>query len=377
MGRRKTQEEWDNEVGTLVLDEYTFLENYVNTSTKIKVIHNSCGHVYEVKPNVFLNGCRCPKCAKENRVMPTPSDRLTPVEWNQKVYDLIGTEYTFLDDYVNTKVKLKVRHNSCGNEYYINPSGFIKGSRCLVCSHEQGTKKHTKPQDVFDEEVLRLHNGAYTFLEPYVNTYTSLIVKHNICGETYRVAPRDFVKGTQCRSCVNKSRVKTQAQWDKEVYTLVQSEYTFLEDYVSDSTKISVRHNTCGMEYQVKPNNFLNGTRCPHCIESQGERLVASYLNMRDISYIPQKEFDDLRDRARLSYDFYIPSHNLLIEYQGEQHYHPVKYFGGKKTFKRQQKHDEMKRCYAIEKGYNLVEIHYKISTAVQIEQLLNSVIKG
>lgn len=45
----------------------------------------------------------------------------------------------------------------------------------------------------------------------------------------------------------------------------------------------------------------------------------------------------------RQSLDIYIPSLNIGIEYQGEQHYHPVDYFGGDETFSSQKERDEVK----------------------------------
>lgn len=61
-----------------------------------------------------------------------------------------------------------------------------------------------------------------------------------------------------------------------------------------------------------------------------------------------------------LSYDFYIESENLLIEFNGGQHYEFISYFH--KTlhdFHRQKHHDWMKRKYAIKNGYKLISIPY------------------
>lgn len=63
----KTNEEFIKEVYLAVGDEYTFLDDYVNTSTKIKVIHNTCGKSYYVTPHNFLDvKNRCPFCSHSN-----------------------------------------------------------------------------------------------------------------------------------------------------------------------------------------------------------------------------------------------------------------------------------------------------------------------
>ena len=60
-----------------------------------------------------------------------------------------------------------------------------------------------------------------------------------------------------------------------------------------------------------------------------------------------------------MSYDFYLPEYNLLIEYQGQQHYEPVEHFGGEEKFRIQQERDKKKRKMAQEKNIELLEISY------------------
>lgn len=47
----------------------------------------------------------------------------------------------------------------------------------------------------------------------------------------------------------------------------------------------------------------------------------------------------------------------MLIEFQGRQHYESVERFGGSKGFEQRQKNDAIKRDYAKEHGYFLLEI--------------------
>lgn len=59
---RKNPDVFIKEVYELVGDEYVFLERYKNSRTKIKCRHNICGYEWMIQPNGFLNGIRCPKC---------------------------------------------------------------------------------------------------------------------------------------------------------------------------------------------------------------------------------------------------------------------------------------------------------------------------
>ena len=105
----------------------------------------------------------------------------------------------------------------------------------------------------------------------------------------------------------------------------------------------------------------MNGHGCPKCSFSHGEKEISKFLDKYDIKYIPQHKFSGLKGVGNrlLSYDFYLPNYNLLIEYQGRQHEHPIDYFGGEEQFRVQQEHDERKREYAKLHNINLLEIWY------------------
>jgi hypothetical protein len=69
MPRQKTHEEFLQQVFDLVEDEYTVLESYQRTATKISFKHNleNCGNIFMVRPADFLRGTRCPKCYLQSR----------------------------------------------------------------------------------------------------------------------------------------------------------------------------------------------------------------------------------------------------------------------------------------------------------------------
>ncbi len=78
------------------------------------------------------------------------------------------------------------------------------------------------------------------------------------------------------------------------------------------------------------------------------------------MSLYPKKTFDGLIGTrgGNLSYDFYLPDYNLLIEYQGEYHDGNVQY-QTQEEFENQQEHDRRKREYAKENNIGLLEIWY------------------
>ena len=48
-----------------------------------------------------------------------------------------------------------------------------------------------------------------------------------------------------------------------------------------------------------------------------------------------------------------------LIEFDGEQHFKPIEYFGGEKSYKKLSIHDKIKNQYALSHNLPLVRIPY------------------
>ena len=75
-----------------------------------------------------------------------------------------------------------------------------------------------------------------------------------------------------------------------------------------------------------------------------------------------------------LSYDFYLSKYNLLIEYQGIQHFKPIDIFGGENQFKIQQEHDKRKREYIELHRINLLEIKYNENVNEKLNEYFNNI---
>lgn len=56
--------------------------------------------------------------------------------------------------------------------------------------------------------------------------------------------------------------------------------------------------------------------------------------------------------------DVFLPIHKIAIEFQGAQHIHPVDYFGGKESFKKQQERDARKAKLCEENECDLIEVY-------------------
>ena len=129
----------------------------------------------------------------------------------------------------------------------------------------------------------------------------------------------------------------------------------------------------CGTELSVSLNHLTRGLTgsCGCENKSLGERKIAQILTANHIKFIEQYTFADLKGKTGLPYryDFFLPDYNLLIEYDGIQHYKEVKYFNI--SLKEQQKRDKIKDKYAKDHHIKLIRIPYTKYNSLTIEDIL------
>ena len=66
--RFKNHDEFIHYTKSIYADEYEILGTYTNSSSKIKIKHNTCGTIFEIRAEHFANGHGCPtsKCCKKH-----------------------------------------------------------------------------------------------------------------------------------------------------------------------------------------------------------------------------------------------------------------------------------------------------------------------
>lgn len=111
-------------------------------------------------------------------------------------------------------------------------------------------------------------------------------------------------------------------------------------------------------------------TNCPYCKISKGEQKIEQYLVKNKILFEREKQFDDLKNIRNLRVDFYIELFNLIIEYDGEQHFKPMRRSHNKekdlKKFENTQLHDQIKNDYCKKNKMNLLRIPYTVFNNIE-----------
>lgn len=115
----------------------------------------------------------------------------------------------------------------------------------------------------------------------------------------------------------------------------------------------------CNHEWYCRINDKTNGSDCPKCNESRGEKAICYFLDKSFINYEQEKEFDECKYKQNLPFDFYLPNYNILIEYDGIQHFQQIEYWKGEQGFKQIKLRDSIKTAFAKDNNIPLLRIPY------------------
>ena len=258
----------------------------------------------------------------------------------------------------------------CGNDTIVLATNLKKGTTksCGCYNIEQAKKRLFK--DLTGQKFGRL--TAIKPIENHTNSNGKSMMTKWLCrcdcGNECNVQSGNLLSGhTLSCGCYNKEQASK-----RSLINLVGQRFGRLTVLERVENEITSSGNSvvmwrclcdCGEEIIIRSSALLHGyTKSCGCMKSHGEYYISTYLLSNSINFEKQKKFSDLLGvgGGNLSYDFYLPNHNMLIECHGEQHERPIEYFGGEEQFAIQQEHDRRKREYAKDNGYKLLEISYK-----------------
>ena len=135
--------------------------------------------------------------------------------------------------------------------------------------------------------------------------------------------------------------------------------------------------NECDVSSKALQNNDTLSCGCLNAFK--GEEKIASLLKENNIQFERQKIFntcifEDTKSYAK--FDFYLPKYNILIEYDGIQHFEP-RCFGGcskeqaEYNFKKTKIHDIYKNEWCKNNNIQLIRIPYTKLNIITINDLL------
>ncbi|MFE8700960.1 hypothetical protein ACFYKX_10060 [Cytobacillus sp. FJAT-54145] len=357
----KSHEQFIQEVEKQGNGEYEVVGEYVNARTKVSMKHTVCGYVRDIRPDNFLAGTRCRKCSHQHKKK--TNKKKTHEQFLQEVEEKFGKgTYQILEPYQTNRTLILVQHSKCGHEWSVRPNNFLSCSNpCPKCN---GCYQPT-PEE-WEEEVRAITDGEYEAVSPYENSLTIVILHHKSCGTSFLMRPSAFRSGNRCTKC--SKGIMSPNEWREFVHSTTNGEYEAVSDYKKTHQKVQIRHHKCGHVYPVRPADFKQGVRCPHCQEWKGEKAIRDYLTSVSIPFQKDHKFQDLYDKSPshpLKFDvgIYDQPHFpiILAEYDGEQHTKEVEFFNGEEGYQDRRRKDKKKNQYALKHGIPLIRIPYTV----------------
>jgi len=283
-----------------------------------------------------------------------------------------GDKYNYSKvNYINNETEVTIICPEHG-EFKQQPKIHLHNHGCVIC----GIKLRTLTLEQFIQKSNSIHSNKYDYSKVnYVDSNTEVTIICPKHGEFNQIPKYHYSNGVGCKKCkleYHKLR-DTLENFIEKAKKVHNCTYDYSKvNYIDSKTKVIIICSEHG-EFKQRPALHLFGSGCPVCKYSRGEREVYTYLKEHNIEFITQKEFDDCRGKFfPLVFDFYIHSKNLLIEYDGEQHYNYISgLHGNKDRFYQYQLYDQIKNEYALKNNIKLIRIRYDESIEDRLKDIL------
>lgn len=253
-------------------------------------------------------------------------------------------------------------------EFLQKPKLHLLGKNCRRCADEgrrgdlgRFIKRATLRHGTFyDYSKIELFTGWTNEIVIGCPLHGDFVVKraksHLVRGKSARTCP-------QCASHHEKTRDRRRHNFISKAEELHGQRYDYTavmwKNYKTPVEITCWQHGT----FMQSPSNHVTVSGCPICSaaslprkRSRGELEITAWLLREQIPFQKEKSFSDLKNPStgyRLRYDFFIPSWNCLLEYDGLFHFQQTVWNDLTETRKR----DHLKNDYAWRNGFVLVRL--------------------
>jgi hypothetical protein len=354
-------------VGTYDYSLVEYLGGRINV-TIICPVHGN----FEQFPHEHLDGCGCPECG--GRV------QLTSDEFSERAAKKHSGKYDYsLVEYVNAHTNVTIICPIDGHpDFKQEPNNHLRGAGCPAC----GGVAQSNTAKFIDGANRRHGVGRYAYSRVvYINAWgkvsiTCLIPKHG----DFLQAPAHHLEGKGCPKCGIASSSILQFKRRESASDRFEAEaskvhgvgrYTYGKmKYRGAHIKIIITCPEHGDFWQT-PNGHLKGSGCSVCSESHGERVIRHILGeilpTTGVDFVQEHRILECTHKRPLPFDFAVMERGVvvgLIEYQGEQHYTPIRFASlsdlkGTQRLEVVRERDAIKVRYAAAEGIPLLIIPY------------------
>ena len=322
------------------------LSEYVNAKNYMEWVCGA-GHTWDAELNRIRRGRWCKQCANDKTAV--------KLEDAQKVAESKGGKCL---SRVGTYNKKAVFQWECalGHVWEAWYNNVKNATWCPTCSRE----RFASQSDALENAKKIAESKGGVCMEIY-NSNRALFVtlmckKGHIWDDFYTAIAR---RNCWCQACHAESLDKT----ERSKIARKQAQERggdCLSEYVSKFHKMTWKCSN-GHVWEAIYQNVTrekNPSWCPHCPWKNEENCRKIF---EEILGVPTPKRRGIFTKYRMELDGYVEIHGVKIgwEYQGEQHYKNIPYFGN--NLLKQQKLDQQKRDECVTLGIHLIEIPYTV----------------
>ena len=348
---------------------FEILSEYKGTRKNILRKCKICGDVREVQARMLLSGRNCPICAAKKTGL---KSRKTNEQFIAEMRE-INPNIKILTSYVTNDKKVLCKCLIDGFEWEGVPHVLLQGHGCPECYRRIANRR---TESEFLEEMKKRF-PTIQVLSKYERTAIKVKFRCFVCGYEWEAVPNTLLnnKNPGCPKCSHRIPV-TEEEFIERLNS-VNNKIEYKGGFNGMLKKIPFKCKECGYEWENTPNAIVNQYKgCPKCLSSHGEKRIINYLESKGIEYKRQYSFEDCAYIKSLRFDFFIPLANIAIEYDGQQHFMPIK-FGGKNDnnaefrFEETKRRDNIKNQYCKSNDIKLIRIPY--TDFNKIEEILDN----
>ena len=355
--RLKGIDDFINEANEIHENRYDYSKSiYKGTHRKIEIICNTHGS-FKQTPKAHLIGQGCPECGL---IKIGDIKRKSNYQFILEANKVHKGKYDYsLVSYKRGTEKIIIICPTHG-QFFQAPIEHTSGKGCIDCA---GLRKKTTEQ--FIEDAILVHGERYDYSQVKYKNNRSVVKIKCLEHGVFEQQAKSHLNGRGCIICSGKNQKDTET-FIKEANLVHKKIYDYSDvDYKTNFEPVLIKCKTHGIFPQT-PKEHLRGSGCPRC-KNKKEGRLAIILNEMTIIH---RQF---RIENRF-FDFYLPEYGILIERDGEQHYHGSQWEGidRKESLKHQKKNDREKTKLAKSLGFKIYRIPYWLEEDEERTEILN-----
>jgi hypothetical protein len=345
MGKKITKQEFIHRSNQIHNFEYDYsLVDYKNNKTSVSIKCKIHG-LFNQRPINHINGkSGCPFCYGHIKS--------SLEEFIVKSNQIHNFKYDYsIVDYKNNKTKVSIICNEHGI-FKQSPNVHLSGHGCFICANKNDISN-------FIKKSIEIYGDIYDYSNSiYKNIYSDIKIKCKIHGE-FTIKPSHFLyEKNGCPYC-SKNRYKNLDFFIDDANRIHNNKYKY--ELIKDLNKLSYINIICPIhgKFIQRIDSHISGNGCANCNESKGESKICEFLDKNGIKFKRQFIFEGCKNKQNLPFDFYLIDYNMCIEYDGEQHFNPIQYFGGPKKLQEIRINDSIKNKFCLDNEIKIVRISY------------------